>query len=64
LPWNFLGLVGLPSFEAGIKEFICKKYLFHCHRIAYGIHLEFHDFHPMSNLNSCLVPCYLCGFTK
>jgi hypothetical protein len=26
--------------------------------------LEFHDFHPMPNLNSFLVPCHFCAFAK
>jgi hypothetical protein len=41
-----LGLVWLPSFGAGIKEFIYdfSKYLFGCHEIGYGIHFEFHGF--------------------
>jgi hypothetical protein len=34
------------SFGAGIKEFIYNSniYLFGCHGIGYGIHLEFHGF--------------------
>jgi hypothetical protein len=49
-----LGLVWLPSFGAGIKEFIydSNSYLFCCHRIGYGIYLEFRDFHLMPNLNT------------
>jgi hypothetical protein len=41
-----LGLVWLPSFGARIKEFIydSNNYLFGCHGIGYGIHLEFHGF--------------------
>jgi hypothetical protein len=61
-----LGLVWLPSFGARIKEFICdsRNYLFGCHGIGYGIHFEFHDFHPMPNLNTYVVPCHFCGFVN
>jgi hypothetical protein len=41
-----LELVWLPSFGARIKEFIydSNNYLFGCHGIGYGIHLEFYGF--------------------
>jgi hypothetical protein len=43
---NPLGLVWIPSFGARIKEFIydSNNYLFGCHGIGYGIHLEFYGF--------------------
>jgi hypothetical protein len=61
-----LGLVWLPLFWARIKEFICdsRNYLFGCHGIGYRIHFEFHDFHPMHNLNTYVVSCHFCGFAK
>jgi hypothetical protein len=61
-----LGLVWLSLFGARIKEFICdsRNYLFGCHGIGYKIHFEFHDFHPMPNLNTYVVPCHFCGFAK
>jgi hypothetical protein len=62
----FFLLLWVPLFGAGIKKFIydSNKYLFGCHVIGYGIHLEFHSFYHMSNLNTYQVPCHLCGFAK
>jgi hypothetical protein len=41
-----LGLVWIPSFGAGIKEFIYDSinYLFGCQEIGYVIHFKFYGF--------------------
>jgi hypothetical protein len=63
---GILQLVWLPSFGARIKELIydSNNYLFGCHEIGYRIHLEFHGFHLMPNLNPYWVPRHFYGFLK
>jgi hypothetical protein len=43
---SLLGLVWLPSFGAGIREFIYDSinYLVDCYGIGYGIHFELYGF--------------------
>jgi hypothetical protein len=50
---NFSELVWLPSFGVEIKvSFVIPRInLFVCLRIGYGIHLRFHGFHSMPNIN-------------
>jgi hypothetical protein len=58
--------VWLLSFGARIKKFICdfKNYLFGCHRIGYEIHFEFHNFYPIPNLNTFVVPVIYVALPK
>jgi hypothetical protein len=60
------GLFGSHHFGAGIKKFISDSriYLFGYHKIKHRFYLKLYDFYFMSDLNSFLVPCYLCVFAK